>query len=337
MQALRKTERRAGAIAVMEVERPSPGPGEVLLRVAACGVCGSDLHAYNEDPGYEWVKVPVTMGHEFAGTVEAVGPDVAGWSPGMRAAVVAIQSCGECSACRRGDTALCPERRGQGLSFDGGMAEWATVKTRFLVPLPEGLDLQAAALVEPLSVAVHCVSRRAEIAPGDLAVVTGPGIIGLLCALLARLRGAKVLVVGAPADRDARLPVAERLGFETLVAGDRPLSELLPRPADILIEASGSAAALSGALGAVRRGGSLTLVGLYAQPVTWFMTNAVRDELTIRCSYASTYPDYERAAQLLAAGLIPVDALISRYPLADGVTAFRDASEKKVMKPVLIP
>lgn len=337
MQALRKVEKRPGAIAVMEVERPNPGPGEVLLRVAGCGICGSDLHAYNEDPGYEWVKVPVTMGHEFAGTVEDVGPGVTAWRPGMRAAVVAIQSCGECSACRRGDTALCPERRGQGLSLDGGMAEWVTVKAQFLVPLPDGLDLQAAALVEPLSVAVHCVSRRAEIAPGDLAVVTGPGIIGLLCAVMARLRGARVIVAGAPADREARLPVAEQLGFETLVAGDRPLSELLPRRADILIEASGSAAALSGALGAVRRGGSLTLVGLYAQPVTWFMTTAVRDELTIRCSYASAYPDYERAAELLASGLIPVESLIRRYPLADALTAFRDASEKKVMKPILIP
>lgn len=337
MLALRKLAKRPGAIGVVELERPTPGPGEVLLRVAACGICGSDLHAYNEDPGYEWVKVPVTLGHEFAGTVEAVGPGVTDWSPGMRAAIIAIQYCGACPACRRGQTALCEQRRGQGLSLDGGMAEFSLVTSQFLVPLPPEMDLVTGALVEPLSVAVHTVVERSVIAPGDLAVVTGPGIIGLLCALVARLRGARVIVGGAPADRAFRLPVAEQLGFETIVAGERPLAELLPRPADSVIEASGSSAALAGVLGAVRRGGSITVVGMYAQPVNWFMTTAVRDELTIRCSYASAYPDYQRAVELLSAGLIPVESLIRRYPLREGQQAFADAVGKRVMKPLLIP
>lgn len=337
MLSLRKLEKVAGSLALQEVPVPEPGPGEVVLQVAACGVCGSDLHAYNQDPGYEFVNAPVTLGHEFAGTVVAVGAGVNGWSRGQRAAAIAIQFCGSCAMCRSGHEQLCLDRRIQGLHHDGGMAEYVKVQARYLVPLPVELDLQEAALVEPLSVAVHCVADRTAIAPGDLAVVTGPGIIGMLCALVARLRGARVFVAGAAADVAVRLPVAQELGFETVVVGDRSLAAQLPRPADVLIEASGAAPALAGAFDALRRGGHLTVVGMYAQPVNWFMTTAVRNELTINCSYASAYPSYVQAIELIRTGRIPVGPVVRRYPLADGPRAFAAALAKQVMKPLLIP
>lgn len=337
MLALRKLEKVAGSLELQNAAVPEPGPGQVVLKIAACGVCGSDLHAYNQDPGYEFVVAPVTLGHEFAGTVTAVGAGVDGWAPGMRATVLAIQYCGHCPACRRGQDYLCETRKVQGLHYDGGMAEYVKVDARFLVRLPDDLDLQAAALVEPLSVALHCVADRTAIAPGDLAVVTGPGIIGMLCALVARIRGARVVVAGAAPDVAVRLKVARELGFETAVVGEKSLVSQLPRQADVLIEASGAAGALAGSFECIRRGGNLTVVAMYAQPVNWFMTTAVREEFTIHCSYASGYPNFIQAIELIRTGQIPVDSVVRQYALADGKAAFVDALEKRVMKPVLIP
>lgn len=337
MLALRKVERRAGALSLVEQPVPQPGPDEVVLKVAACGVCGSDLHAYNDDPGYEFVRPPVTLGHEFAGIVTAVGERVNGWTVGQAACAIAIQGCGDCAECRRGDTQLCSSRVVQGLHYDGGMAEYVRVPARFLVPLPSSLDPVSGALVEPISVALHAVFDRTPITPGDRVVVTGPGFIGLMCALAARLCGADVTVVGSSADRDVRLRAAEAMGFRTAVFGEEPLTGRQGLPADVLIEASGSPAAVTGALTAVRRGGQVTLVGLYARSATLFMTTAVRDELTIRGAYASNYPNYIRAIQLLEAGMLPIEPLLSRYPLRQGQAAFEDALARRTLKPVLIP
>lgn len=334
MQALRKLEKRAGSLALVKVPEPQPGPGEVVLRVAACGVCGSDLHAYNDDPGYEFVRPPLTLGHEYTGEVVAVGPGVSGWNVGDRGCGIAIQGCGECPACLRGDTNQCPTRLVQGLQYDGAMAEYVRVAARHLIHLPDGLDLRAASLIEPLSVALHCVADRTAITPGDLVVVTGPGIIGMLCALVARLRGGRVILAGAEADRAARLPMAERLGLEVAVGS---LAEQLPRPADVLIEASGSAGALASVFDAVRGGGAITVVGMYTQPVNWFVTRAVRAELTIRGSYASVHRNYLQAADLIRRGAIPAEQLVTYYSLAEGPQAFADALSRKVLKPVLIP
>lgn len=337
MYSLRKLEKVAGSLALTEQPVPKAGPGEVVLRVAACGVCGSDLHAYNQDPGYEFIRTPVTLGHEFAGIIVEVGPGVSGWTTGQHVCVIAIQFCGTCLACRSGHEQLCQDRKIQGLHYDGGMAEFAKTEARYLVPLPDNLSLEEGALVEPLSVALHCVSDRCEIAPGDLVVVTGPGIIGLLCALVARLRGARVIVAGATVDTEVRLPVAEDLGFETIAVGEKSLAAQLPRRVDLLIEASGAASALAGAFDAVRRGGSITVVGMYSQPVSWFMSTPVREELTIRCSYASSYPNYLQAIELMVTGKIPINKVTKPYPLQEGLKAFADALAKKVFKPLLLP
>lgn len=332
--SLQKVAKVPGAVSLQEVPKPHPGPGEVVLRVAACGICGSDLHAYNQDPGYEFMATPVTLGHEYAGTVTSVGAGVTGWQAGDRAVVIAIQFCGACRRCRSGETHLCEERKVEGLHHDGGMAEYARARAEHLVPVPDDLDLVHAALVEPLSVALHCAADRTVIAPGDLVVVSGPGIIGLLSALVARVRGATVIVSGTGADEAVLLPLARSLGFETAVVG-RGLR--LPRKPDAVIEASGAALAITWAAEAVRRGGQVTLVGLYPQPVNWFATTAVREELTIRCSYGSGYPNYVQAIELMRAGAIPMEALVQRYPLSRGPAAFADALAKRTLKPLLLP
>src|SRR5918995_262061 len=277
MKAFVKSGHQSGDAGVRDVSVVRPGPGEVLLGVACCGVCGSDVHAFRSDPGFEWVTTPVTLGHEFSGIVEEVGPGVTRVSPGDRVVAVAVQGCGRCETCLSDATQLCPDRVAIGLSRDGGMAEYAVMPEQHLVPVPEGLDLAVAAVGEPLSVAVHAVDVRAQIEPGQKVVVSGPGPIGILCGMLARLNGAEVLLTGVGQDSESRLPAAERVGLRTANLGEKPLEEHLrqsfgePAP-DIWIESSGSVRALSSALDSVRPGGTIIVVGIYAEELRFSPT-----------------------------------------------------------------
>jgi L-iditol 2-dehydrogenase len=260
MKAFVKTGQRPGDAGVREVPVVRPGPGEVLLGVASCGVCGSDVHAFRSDPGFEWVTAPVTLGHEFSGVVEEVGSGVTRVSPGDRVVAVAVQGCGRCETCLSGATQLCPDRVAVGLSRDGGMAEYAVMPEQHLVPVPEGLDLAVAALGEPLSVAVHAVDVRAEIGPGQRVVVSGPGPIGVLCGMLATHREAEVLLTGVGQDSASRLPAAERVGLRTANLNEQPLKDHLrdrfgDHAPDVWMESSGSVGALGSALESVRPGG----------------------------------------------------------------------------------
>lgn len=326
-----------------EVDCPEPGPGEILLRNAHCGVCGSDLHAYLNHPGYETIPERFTFGHEFSGEVVGVGSGVSDWQSGDRAAVISVQGClsPECPYCSIGYSQLCPDRKIIGIHLDGGMAEYTVVRAPFLVRLEEGMDLLAASLAEPLSVAEHCVADCSDIREGELVLVTGPGIIGLLCALVARLKGAEVVISGLDSDARLRLRAAREIGFETLLAGSgaSSLSEQMKqrfgRLADRQIEASGSADALRQGVEAVRPLGSVTVVGLFPELVQLNMTNLVRNQIDIRTSYVSDRLNYERSLAILCSGDIPVARLVRAYDLADGIRAFEDAHAKDVIKPVL--
>jgi L-iditol 2-dehydrogenase len=342
MKAFAKLGREPGEAGLRELPEPDLSPGEALLRVAACGVCGSDLHAYRSDPGYEWMEPPTILGHEFAGTVEAVGDGVEEIKPGDRVVVVAIQGCGRCETCLLGSTHLCLQRRIIGLNYDGGMSEQVVVAERHLVRVPDSIDLKLAALAEPLSVAVHAVLVRSAIRPGHTAVVTGPGPIGLLCGLLVRLSGGEVLMVGTGADAGVRLPAAERLGLRTANLADGPLNEHVleafgERSLDAWVEASGAVEALEAALGTVRRGGTITVVGMFSKRLSFFPTKAVRSELSLLFSYASNYPDYKVALDLLARGEVGSAPLVRPYPLEEALEAFEAAGTGRAVKPLLIP
>ncbi|HEV2123732.1 MAG TPA: alcohol dehydrogenase catalytic domain-containing protein, partial [Chloroflexota bacterium] len=181
-----------------EIAPPEPGPGQVLVKVAATGICGSDLHI--QDDEYKVVP-PVVIGHETAGTVVRRGPGVEGHPVGERVtAKTTISTCGACALCESGRTNLCPERRWLGGHVDGGFAEYFVVPEANVLPLPESVSLEAAALTEPLACCVHGVLELAKPAPGSLAVVSGPGPIGLLCAQVARAAGAEAIVLGTSAD-----------------------------------------------------------------------------------------------------------------------------------------
>ena len=331
MKAFRLTDFSPRSAELSDLPDPQPAPGSVLVEVAACGVCGSDLHAYRADRGYEWISTPVVLGHEFSGTVKALGEGVERLQVGDRVAAVAIQGCLSCSACLAGDTHLCAARRVIGLSYDGGMAERVTVNAAYLVKIPDGLELPLAALIEPLSVAVHAVLVRARVSPGDRVVVSGPGPIGLLSGFVAKLAGAQVTMLGTRADAQTRLPAAAALGLEaTQDAGALA-------PPDLWVEASGATAAFDAAVRSVRRGGALSVVGMYAQATEFFPTVAVRAELTLSFSYASNHQDYETAARILEGHASELKTLTTPFPLEHAAEAFDQALAGGVVKALLIP
>ncbi|MGE4619021.1 MAG: alcohol dehydrogenase catalytic domain-containing protein [Planctomycetota bacterium] len=340
MKALRRQAREERAVALEEVAEPIPGPGQVLLRVQHCGVCGSDLHVYLNHKGYESVLPQVTLGHEWAGLVMGWGEGVDRWSQGQPATMIALQGClgNECSYCCSGLTQLCPERRVQGLHLDGGMAELVVVDDHYLLPLPEGIDTKAASLTEPLSVADHCINDCSEIESGDRVVVCGPGVIGILCALLARKRGADVVITGLDADEPVRLATARGLGFETMTVGGSHASlteQLAEQKIDVLVDASGSSRVLEEATGIVRPDGTICVVALYPQEVTLDFNVLVRNQIDLRTCYASSKPNYENAIEFLHGGEIPIDQIVRCYPLVDGVRAFEEAERQEVLKPIL--
>ena len=341
MKAFVKYGRNPYEGGLCEIPAAEPGPEDVLLRVAGCGICGSDLHAYRASVGYEWVKPPVTLGHEFAGTVEAAGAGVSEFRPGDAVVVIGIQGCGLCRHCRGGDTNRCYARKVIGLDLNGGMATHAVVDRRHLIRLPPGIDPALAAIVEPLSVAVHALSR-VEVGPAVKAVVTGPGPIGLLCAAVAKQSGADVLVCGTSADEAVRLPAARRMGFAAVNADQTALPEAVAghcggEPPDLWIEASGATAALEASLRLAGRGGRLLVVGMYAKEFTFFPSAAVRAELSLAFAYASTYRDYRTAIELLRTGAVDLRALAQFHPLDRAEEAFREAEAGRTLKPILVP
>ncbi len=342
MKAFVKTGNQPGEAGVENVHATKPGPGEVSLRVASCGICGSDVHAFRSDAGFEWIQPPITLGHEFSGIVESVGPDVKRVSPGDRVVAVAVQGCGNCEACRAGSTQLCSQRVAVGLARDGGMAEYTVMPEQHLVPVPEELDLAVAALGEPLAVAVHAVNVRAQVQSGHRVVVSGPGPIGILCAMLAKFNGAEVLLTGVGQDSETRLPAAEHVGLKIANLSEKPLEEHLrdsfgDHKPDLWVESSGSVKALSSALESVRPSGTITVVGLYVDEIQFSPTSAVRRELSLLFSYSCNYADYQKSLDLLGRGDIDPGPLLSKYPLEEAPEAFEAVGQGRTVKAILVP
>lgn len=342
MLAVVKEAAREGAIRVREMERPRPGPGQVLLRVGAASVCGSDLHIWHWAPAFHPIlEPPRIVGHEFAGRIAALGPGVEGWAVGKRVAAESIVPCGRCPRCRRGRPNVCDSFQVRGVHRDGGMAEYVVAEASLLHRLPDELSFEQAALIEPLSVATHAVLERSGIRAGETALVLGPGPIGQLVAQVARAAGSRVVIAGLEADRAVRLAAADGLGLGTINVEREPVGDGLRRllgveKVDLTFECAGNETATRAALDGVVKGGTVVLVALYSGPIALELAWAVRRELSIQATYAGTWLDFERSIAFLQSGAVRVEPLITTYPLAEGVRAFEDALEQRVLKPVLV-
>jgi L-iditol 2-dehydrogenase len=333
MEALAKLTDRPGDVGVVDRPPPTPPAGHVLVRTEAVGLCGSDVHAWRGDKGYEWLQPPVTFGHEAVGVVTAVGADVEQDWIGRRVVPIAIDGCGHCKTCRRGLRQICPQRTVLGLSFDGAAAESFTILAERLVTVDVDLPATVLALTEPLSVAYRAVGHLRESQPAALdVVVTGPGPIGVMAALLLSHQGHKVVLVGAERDREQRLAAAGGLGITTVVTSAD--FDLTP---DAWIEASGSSAGLNLALRQTLPGGTVVVPGLYGAPADPDVNLLTRREIRLQGSYGSQAEDYRSAMAVLAEDPKMWASLLSVRPLSEGVAGLETAAAGQAFKVVLIP
>jgi L-iditol 2-dehydrogenase len=343
MQALQLTDYRK--LELVSMDRPTLGPNDVLVRVAACGICGSDVHGYDGSSGRR--IPPIVMGHEAAGTVVEVGNGVERARVGDRVTFDSTISCGNCDACRTGQVNLCTNRRVLGVSCDeyrhhGAFAEFVAVPQHILYPLPPQLAFEHAALIEPVSIALHAVDLL-KINRGETAVVVGSGMIGLLVIQALRVAGCNEVIA---IDIDAgRLQLASELGATETINSNHadPVATVVERTngrgADVSMEVVGNGAALNTAIRSVARGGRVALVGNISPEVPLPLQIVVSRELTLLGSCASA-GEYPRAIELVASGQIRVGPLISALaPLSEGPQWFDRlyAREPGLMKVVLQP
>lgn len=310
------------SVTATEVEPREPGPGEVAVQPAYTGICGTDLHIFHGDMDQR-VTTPAVLGHEMSGRITALGPGVDGWAAGDHVTVLPVVPDGTCPACRAGYRHVCPGLVFLGIDAPGAMQERWTVPAGLLVRLPRALALDAAALVEPTAVAVHDV-RRAGLRPGEQALVVGAGPVGTLIALVARAAGADVTVVEPDAYRRS---VAAGLGFRVVPPGEAAAAVAdwtSGNGAPVAFEVSGAQAGLETAVASLAVRGRLCLVAIHPRPRPVDLHRFFWRELTLVGARLYERPDFERAAELVAAGDIPASTLISRIePLERAEHAFK--------------
>ncbi|MGQ9656472.1 MAG: zinc-binding dehydrogenase [Fimbriimonadales bacterium] len=331
------------SVELREIAEPTPHAGEVLVRVRAVGVCGSDLHQYHNTQSWK-VNVPVVLGHEFAGVIEAVGEGVEGWRVGERVACeTAAVICGECAYCRTGRYNLCPTRLGFGYGTNGAMTRYVRAPARILHRLPESLSFEDAAMTEPCCVAAHAVIECSQPKPGDLIVVFGSGPIGLLCLQMAKLFSPrKAILVGLSTDR-MRLQIAESVGADAILYADRDDIEAIVRRegnglgADLVIDAVGSSAVLEPCLRITRPDGQITKVGWGPEPLGYSLDPLVGKNLRLQGTFSHSWGTWERVLTLMGAGKLKLAPMRRVFPLEAWREAFHAMERRHTVKSLLLP
>lgn len=340
MPALVNYAREPRSVELREVRLPEIGERDVLLRVGAVSVCGSDLHQWQGS--HSWpVNYPCILGHEFAGTIAQIGSRVSCFHEGDRVVSETAAVIDESSPLSRcGLYNLDPARRGFGYGVDGAMTQYVRVPERCLHRIPESLPFEKAALTEPCCVAYNAVCVNGRVRPGDDVLVLGPGPIGLLCALMAKLSGAgRLIVAGLPADR-FRLGVARQIGADVTHSGViEYVSQLRDGlGVDVAIDASGASVTLQMALQAVRPAGQIIKVGWGPQPIQFSLDTMVQKNVTISGSFSHNWPVWERVISMIVSGQINLDPVISRVAALDEwLDCFEKMHAGEHVKAVLTP
>lgn len=342
MLALRKT---APAPGLELTEAPLPGPlaeNEVLIAVSATGICGSDLHVDEWTAGYEFMVplLPVTLGHEFSGRVEAVGPSVRSVSVGDRVTAWPSAPCGVCRPCKSGKPQNCSNKRTVGLYRDGAFASHTVARESGVFVLPDGVDLELAALTEPLCVGARAV-EVGEIRQGHKVVVLGPGTIGQAIAIFTRFSGA-ISVAVAGFNDGPRLSVLNALGFaDTFDLSDASsAADFFERcaGADVVIEATGRASSITDAMRLLRNEGILVLTGIHAEPASIDLLEIVRRKIQIRGSHGARREDWARVIETLAHNGEAFRPMITdRLPLSRAPEGFALAKGRRASKVLILP
>ncbi|WP_159995975.1 zinc-binding dehydrogenase, partial [Roseomonas sp. 18066] len=321
-----------------------PAPGELAIRIAAAGICGSDIHAYEWTPGYEFMAphMPFTLGHEFAGVVTNVGEGVTDFAVGDAVTAWPTIGCGTCRACREGRMQDCQARRILGLHCDGGFSSAVLAPAGNCFKLPEGVPVELGALAEPLTIAWNAV-EVAGVQPGEAVLVLGPGPIGLAIAWMARQRGARVLLAGF--NDKLRLDCAARMGLRALVdLSSTSLAAAVQaeygEKVDRVIEATGVIASIAEGLAVLRSGGVFTIAGIHAAPFPLPVTEFVRNKQQLRAAHDTTRAAWPAVLALLAdpAHRAELAQMVSaELPLAAALEGFETARQRGATKILLRP
>jgi L-iditol 2-dehydrogenase len=316
---------RPGNAGLQRIPRPAPGPGEVLVRVGAAGICGSDVEVLEGRRPAPYVRYPIIPGHEWAGTVEAVGPGVEGIDEGGTVVAEGFRSCGDCARCREGRTNLCSAEYAEtGFTHPGAFAEFLSVPAQLVHQLPPGTDLKAAAVLEPAA----CVAQgllEVDLVPGITVAVVGAGTLGLLAvALLARISPSRLALVGR---RAPRLALGRELGAtETWnLREDRG-----PEPGfDLVFEAAGTAEGARAAIALARRGGTVVLEGISGQANGIDADVVVLGHLRVQGIFGASRNAWRWVTELFASGLLDTAPLVSHsFPLEEHGAAFAALTDR---------
>jgi threonine dehydrogenase-like Zn-dependent dehydrogenase len=300
----------ARSLAVERWPLPTPGPEQVLLEVSHCGICGTDLHLVMEG----WGRPRSVGGHEYSGTIVAVGEKVTDWHPGDAVVGGPERGCGRCARCSEGRSNLCADRGTPGVDpFQGAFAEYKSVHHSQLVRIPEGVSMREAALAEPLAVALHGITLS-RIRPGERAFVSGVGPIGMLTLAALRAQGVDDVVVSEPSPlrRECALDLDARLAFDPSDLDDPGMPfEIAEDAVDAAFECSGAKSGFVTALGRVRRAGTLVILGTGMARPPLDINRVLLNELTVTGAYEYDENGFEHALALIASGKLPSDRLIA--------------------------
>ena len=338
MKALRKLHPGEGGVQLCDIPIPEPSADEVRIKVAYAGLCGTDMHIIEDEYA---ANMPVTMGHEYSGIIDAVGADVTDYAIGDPVISMTVgYVCGKCKCCRQGFEMKCPDRKSIGSGMDGAMAEYVVVKADRVFRIPEGVPMEIAALSEPISTVTRSVIEVSAIRASDYVYVSGPGVMGQIVAQLAKISGAHVTVGGTNMDGE-RLALAKKLGADVTVdvtqcnIEEKALEITHGEGFDVVFECAGVQPSVDTCLKVLRQMGQYVQVCLFGKPIRFDMDAALIAEKHIVSTFAAERSSFEITLRLLQEHRLQLDDLITKiYPMSqweDAVAANRKKSGYKFL------
>jgi L-iditol 2-dehydrogenase len=341
MKALVKTARGPGNLELRDVPEPVCGDRGVKIEIAACGICGTDIHVMKDEFP---TKPPVIIGHEFCGAVVETGKGVTRYRTGDRVTAENVcVHCDECYMCTTGHYAICVNRGAQGLDLDGAFTKYIVCDERNVYRIPDTISFEEGALSEPMVCALHAVLDQTKVGAGDVVFVSGPGAMGLIAAQAVIAEGGRVILAGTSAD-GARFETAHELGIHTTVDVMKEDAAALVAEAsggegaDVFIECSGAASAVDLGLALLKKRGRYTQLGLFGKKVPVDLDALVVKEIAMTGSMSHTRNAWKRGLALVGEGKIRLAPLVtSVYGLEDWEKGFRDFEERRGIKTLIRP